>query len=90
MARYIDVDILLKKLESAGILCDFGKYIIKKQPAVDIVPIVRCYDCKKWNKYGVCDEFTCEKLSTGGRIASKTNGNDYGSYGVRKDVKNNG
>lgn len=60
--------------------------MIKDAPPVDAVEVVRCKECKKWNKIiGTCEEFTSNRLPGGGRITFITRETDYCSYGERKD-----
>lgn len=61
---------------------------IAKMPTVDAVEVVRCKDCKKWNKQtGACAEFTSHRLPTGGRIAFMTREVDFCSHGERRDAE---
>ena len=64
--RLIDANALLDTMEHLAQGC-FGQgqcyyertnvslltllQLIKKQPTVDAVPVVRCGECKKWNRY---------------------------------------
>ena len=48
MPDLIDRNAMLKTLENSGVLGEFAKYLIKKQPAVDAVEVVRCKDCKHY------------------------------------------
>lgn len=36
MAKYIDADKLKNNLLQSGAICDFGLFLIEKQPAVDV------------------------------------------------------
>lgn len=39
MAEYIEREALIKRLTSAGAMCDWGLYLIKDEPAADVTPI---------------------------------------------------
>ena len=42
MAKYIDAEALINELQSHGAICDFGVFLIEKQPAADVqAPMVR-------------------------------------------------
>jgi len=59
MAEYIDREALIKRLKSAGAISDWGLYLIKDEPAVDVCPvknghwekdkegIFQCSECKR-------------------------------------------
>lgn len=56
MARYIDADeaidrlkYLVKSLALPKWVADFAANVISEVPTVDVVPVVRCKDCK-WHK----------------------------------------
>lgn len=60
----------------------------------DFVIVTRCKDCKNWHKthhksngdiLGVCEEFTTDRLPTGGRKAFATGANDFCSYAEPKE-----
>ena len=36
MAKYIDAEALINSLQSHGAICDFGVFLIEKQPAADV------------------------------------------------------
>lgn len=46
MAEYIERESLIKRLASAGTICDWGLYLIKDEPAADVIAVVRCRDCR--------------------------------------------
>lgn len=52
---------------------------IENLSALDVVPVVRCKDCKHWHEFG---EFYDCKLVRG---LTDTSQNDYCSYGERRD-----
>ncbi len=36
MAKYIDAESLIAELKSAGAICDFGAFLIERQPTADV------------------------------------------------------
>ena len=89
MAEYIDREALRKVLENwrdahadvddeqgCGLLEDVI-WEVDAQPAADVVPVVRCKDCKHYDIGGSC--IIC------GFQSRKPD--DFCSYGERKDVK---
>lgn len=54
MSRYIDKDKLIKDLKTDMWISENSlKYVlqdIKEQPEADVVEVVRCKDCKWWEK----------------------------------------
>ena len=57
MAEYIDRDALLDYISAAVKHRGMGEIIgqalmryIKRQPAADVVPVVRCMNCRSYNK----------------------------------------
>ena len=58
---------------------------IDETPTSDAVEVVRCKDCQSWHKQiKTCDEFTTDRLPSGGRIAFVTSPNDYCSFAKKK------
>lgn len=86
--RLIDADKFLKEILTAGIgktIIEYSEsdigYMIRRQPTVDAVEVVRCKDCKHRKPDTICDDFTaCEYLET----VMPNSG--FCSYGERKDV----
>lgn len=65
------------------------KQIIAKLPSADAVEVVRCKDCKFWNKDenilgGICDEWSDFEDS----IINYTKPDDYCSRGEQKEEEN--
>ena len=60
--------------------------VIDEQPTVDAIEVVRCKDCV-WNKQPQCPLSYTSPLSEDGEVSIwyKNKGNDYCSYGKRKD-----
>ncbi len=100
MSRYIDVDKLLDDIECIDIIdcTDIDDIFIEvektidEQPTADVAEVVRCRDCKYWDKVknpkhagkGIC---ISPNKSIGGYCTRKgaTLENDYCSLGARKD-----
>ena len=94
MSRYIDREDLLKNLKQFApeYLKPFIVSLIEKQPTADVVEVVRCRDCKYWDKVknpkhagkGIC---ISPNKSIGGYCTRKgaTLENDYCSFGARMD-----
>ena len=86
MAEYIEREALMRNLKhfAPEQLTPLIESLIQKQPAADVVEVVRCKDCKNYDdKFGIdncgwCDEFNCG-----------TSDERFCSYGERKEVKNN-
>ena len=92
--RLIDADALFKAIKSdkvawrfgvpntLGLLFDHLRVIIKLQPTVDAVEVVRCKDCKQWSRNsGIAESPNghcfCHDI--------ETNGHDFCSYGERRE-----
>lgn len=91
MARYIDADMLIKKIFPIG-LVDDGKYNINAKavkvaidnaPTADVVEVVRCKDCVHCQEYM---NFRMEKYlgCNGNRDIYKVTPTHFCSYGKRK------
>ena len=86
MSEYIEREALMRNLKhfAPEQLTPLIESLIQKQPAADVVEVVRCKDCKNYdNQFSVdncgwCDEFNCG-----------TSDERFCSYGDRKEVKNN-
>lgn len=95
MAEYIDREALRKVLENwrdahadvddeqgCGLLEDVI-WEVDAQPAADVVPVVRCKDCKHY------DMGVCLKIYSDGNVHSAAwqsrRPDDFCSYGERKD-----
>jgi hypothetical protein len=92
MAEYIEREKLLEELEKIPAYFDSGdtRYGIeiaidqtKKQPTADVVEVVRCSNCVKYEPdiiadgVGWCDKFECGMYD-----------NDFCSFGKLKDSEN--
>lgn len=80
MAKYIDCDYLASKLENhyrdrrdVAFSLDNVLFILKKCPTADVVEVVHCSQCGKWNKQ-ICKHH-----------GLKTEYYDFCSYGKRKE-----
>lgn len=53
MARYIDCELACSEIDNSGLLvgnnAEWAKEIIYKTPTSDVVPVVRCRDCKYYS-----------------------------------------
>lgn len=65
-------------LECDDVTLEQARQAIKDCPSADVVKVVRCKDCK-WNGAKDEDEGDCAMMEY------KHNGDDYCSYGERKD-----
>ena len=89
MPKYIDADALLKEAKriSGPFTGDgwdnFGVYaLIERQPAADVEPVVRCKECRYWEKveyYHVGYKMCCRLLR------AEMHGECFCSLGTRKD-----
>ena len=58
--------------------------MIKTAPTVDAVPVVRCWECKRWESHCNGKVGICQKRKGVARA------NDFCSYGERKEGADNG
>jgi hypothetical protein len=84
MAEYIEREKLIDELEHLhedAELSYLGVYdCVKSVPTADVVPVVRCKDCKNYNTFGCADGFGwCENFNNG------VTDEHYCSYGERKN-----
>lgn len=56
----------------------FVKQVMVGMPAVDVVEVVRCKDCRHWDSDALC----CSREN---HYIVNAEANDYCSYGVRRD-----
>ena len=99
MARLIDADALMDvirqheyRLATKQGSIDYGMFTlgiqqaVDEQPTVDAVEVVRCKDCKRWERY------TEVNRDYGGcrRYSSTMRYDDFCSYGERKGGADNG
>ena len=72
MRRYIDREDLLNNLKrfAPELLTPFIVMLIEKQPTADVVEVVRCKDCRHYERSTVHNEHFC---------------NEYGGYVVEND-----
>ena len=97
MPEYIEREALIKRLEASPLIKKYlimrgsqnlinGIFdLIKRQPTVDVVEVVRCKDCEHWG--GVIYGFVCRKFS-GIETKICMHADDFCSYGKRKEVDN--
>ena len=87
---YIDADALIKKIfpydvvdkKIYAINAEAVYKAIKNATAADVVEVVRCKDCKYWEK-DKDDEPYCNHF---GNMMTDTKADDYCSYGERKET----
>ena len=82
MRYYINRDDAIEKINAAlkrVFVEDVGQAILESIPPADVVPVVRCEDCRRWHDNGTLTGF-CERLGW-----FCTDYNDYCSYAERKD-----
>lgn len=78
MAEYIEREKLIELIKNGnGRIPDWVREYISECPTADVVPVVRCKNCKYFQRT-ICDKFS-EAFFNCRRE------NDYCSYGVRKD-----
>ena len=90
MAEYIEREALMRNLKQFALeqLTPLIESLIQKQPAEDVVEVVRCKDCKwyKESKLLATNKF-CFRLKdrNGDRVGYNFAPDDFCSYGERKD-----
>ena len=94
MARLIDADRALEIVRDQRIahpnayhLTNYATLILREAPTVDAVPVVRCKDCKfgDWDSEPD-DAMVCMRTKDG----FWRSGNDFCSFGERKEGADNG
>lgn len=92
MAEYIDREAAIKAVEKADYTAiaddadsckaDYIREVIESVPAVDVVPVVRCKDCK----YAYINSFSAASgvalCSSSAKVMQQ---DDFCSYGERRD-----
>ena len=98
MTEYIERDALLDDISAAVKHRGMGEIIgqtlmryVKRQPAADVAPVVRCKDCKHstlpselTRRYGKPGTRTCHNMHAPSNRRN-VGSNDFCSYGERKD-----
>jgi hypothetical protein len=98
MARYIDADRIISEFTSNGGIFVYGidtvKAIISRvnvQPTADVVPVVRCKDCKYCRKPKGKERYAyfegvllCESYEMNDSDVCAVNPDDFCSYGERR------
>lgn len=84
MADYIKREDAIERINNAlkrVFVEDVGQEIIASIPSADVVPVVRCKDCKCWTEWsngtGSCSRFALDWIGT--------DADDFCSVGERKD-----
>ena len=82
MAEYIEREALMRNLKqfAPGQLTPLIESLIQKQPAEDVVEVVRCSECKYFGKELKQGKHSCLNYQLPYCLE-----NDYCSYGERKD-----
>lgn len=81
MKRYAEIYGLLNKLPDDLPYKASVKRVLIQAPAADVVEVVRCKDCKYWEK-GKDYEPYCNHW---GNMMTETKEDDFCSYGERKE-----
>lgn len=89
MAKYIEREAALHEIERREALMVGDKCVsvsaiksfIKNRPAADVVPVVRCMDCKYWQDNN--DGYPHEECRWG--HGETPDANDFCSYGERRE-----
>ncbi len=97
MAEYIEREALLKKMHALhtvpsfighrtdeDVMFDTMVSVVEEQPVADVVPVVRCKDCKHYTTWTHPSARWKGKELHCGRIRRKVNPNDYCNYGERR------
>ena len=89
MARYIDADKIHQFVEDnfkGDVPYEWAWTLtaIDKEPTADVVPVVRCKDCKYYKAQKQSVNWKNKKKYCCRVVALKVNENDYCSYGERK------
>ena len=89
MKEYIDREALIAEYDRVHIGSAGGaRKLMVDAPAADVVEVVRCKDCKYYSEDGICDVHSeYEDKYTRGYVVFM-NGEDFCSYGERKEQGN--
>ena len=93
--RLIDADRALEIVRDQGIahpsayhLTNYATLILREAPTIDVVPVVRCWECKNY------EMSVCLKIYDDGAASryawQERKPNDFCSYGERKEGADNG
>lgn len=84
MPRYIDADKLFNRMENCAWFDnadrDLSEDLLDVAPAVDVVQVVRCKDCRFYETMGACECPKAHKIEFPTREPD-----DFCSFGERKD-----
>lgn len=72
MSEYIDREKLLRDIEHYHLSDGKFQHWIEIQPAADVVPVVRCKDCKYYKR---CNLMTDDDFCSDGERKDDTSGN---------------
>ena len=85
--RLIDANALIEEANAEGAYGYVDAFQIANAPTVDAVEVVRCRECKHWHK----ETLFCDYIAHGeARERVNWYGEDFCSYGERKDGDGNG
>lgn len=86
MARYIDADALIRKIQEGH---KFGSLtiteLINECPTADVVEVVRCKDCKNWDRHWISSLFS-ENVHYCSFIDGPCNSDFYCGAAVKRQV----
>lgn len=79
-----------KMIPEGSQYCIVCGYKAKQEPKIDLVNVVRCKDCKHWDKQGFDPLFdvdfgNCKRGHLEKEFYSQTDETDFCSYGERKE-----
>ncbi len=91
MAEYIDREVLIKRLTSAGAISDWGLYLIKDEPAADVRPerhghwVAKEFSERGYSKHYTYINYFCSEC--GRRLKGYSSPNDapYCHCGAKMD-----
>ena len=84
---YLTLSLLIGQEESKIAVAEI-KRLIREIPTVDAEPIIRCKDCKYWNKHHFVDIYVCSIHNKEGQypyLLFEMDADDFCSRGELKD-----
>ena len=89
MPEYIKFEPLRNEILNDDFDCDIINHflgIVDSQPTADVVEVVRCKDCEKWDTSNkLLNTCACTRWSQSMPYPRLTSPDDYCSYGRRKE-----
>lgn len=93
MAEYIELEPLREEIFNDDFNCDIINHflnIVDFQPTADVVEVVRCKDCEKWDTSNkLLNTCVCTRWSQSMPYPRLTSPDDFCSYGHRKEGADN-